>query len=181
MFVFRHSRTPPYLLAHWQQVFVQTLSSTSHILCGLVPGCPPAESPQCVASCEGWPHPSEEQKKKQNLVLWTWSISHLIKKRYHNSLNYCQKCKFSEQRHTDPAVMVSGTTGFLGWGSKGVTSISSTWRWCVARVPWSSVRASSRCAFSWRLSLYKTENWDCMQRYSGVSFTASSTARRSST
>ena len=62
-----------------------------------------------------------------------------------------------------------------------VTSMSSTWRWWVPRVPWSRVRASSKWAFNCRLSLYRTENWDCMQRYSGVSLTTSSTALRNST
>lgn len=62
-----------------------------------------------------------------------------------------------------------------------VTSMSSTWRWWVPRVPWSRVRASSKWAFNCRLSLYRTENCDCMQRYSGVSLTTSSTALRNST
>ena len=34
-----------------------------------------------------------------------------------------------------------------------VTSMSSTWRWWVPLVPWSRVRASSKCAFNCRLSL----------------------------
>lgn len=62
-----------------------------------------------------------------------------------------------------------------------ITSMSSTWRWWVPLVPWSRVRASSKWAFNCRLSLYRTENCDCMQRYSGVSLTTSSTALRNST